>query len=205
MTHDELQEDLACHLRAGTENEVWRPVNGYEGLYEVSNHGRMKSLAKLVVRHIKGVYREFHYSERIRDTKPATNGYVYVDVVKNEKVRRVPVHHLVLTAFVSAKPLGMECRHGNNIRSDNRLSNISWGTNVENAGDRVSSGTYAVGDTHPLAKFTEVQIASMQSDAKGMPRRAVREKYGISKSHLARVLCGVSRSSRIHGEASHDA
>jgi hypothetical protein len=67
-------------------------------------------------------------------------------------------HHLVLETFVGPCPTGMECRHLNGDRSDNRLANLCWGTKVENAADRERHGTQPRGSKIPWSRLTEADI-----------------------------------------------
>jgi len=66
------------------------------------------------------------------------------------------VQHLVLQTFVGPKPVGMECRHLNGIRTDNRLENLCWGTRSENQQDSIRHGTHggAYSGTHPNSKLS---------------------------------------------------
>jgi hypothetical protein len=100
--------------------EEWRAVVGYEGRYEVSDLGRVKSLlgrCPLILRQ-----------------QPDHEGYLQVTLyaggASTSKTRKV--HHLVLEAFVGPRPEGAQTRHLNDIKSDNWLQNLVWGTGTEN-------------------------------------------------------------------------
>lgn len=109
-------------------DERWLPVVGYEGRYEVSDQGRVRSLLR-GGRYLKPLY----------DRK----GYLYVCLTGARSVqKRYPVHGLVLGAFTGPRPPGMVCRHGTGGKEDNRLSNIRWGTPSENNYDLVRDGTH---------------------------------------------------------------
>lgn len=74
------------------------------------------------------------------------------------------IHRLVLQEFVGACPPGMECLHRNHVRSDNRLSNIRWGTRAENAAERVARGTHVNqrGEKNSQAKLSDPIILAMR-------------------------------------------
>lgn len=73
------------------------------------------------------------------------------------------VHILVLEVFVGPCPKGMTCAHDNGVRTDNRLSNLSWKTQKENVADKQRHGTAQVGDKHPKSILTEKIVLHMRS------------------------------------------
>lgn len=107
--------------------ENWLPVVGYEGQYEVSNLGRVKSLKR--------------QNPRILRSFPAHRGHQCVSLW-NDKLKTAFVHRLVLEAFVGPCPgEGFMCRHLNGNPADNRVENLAWGTALENAQDVIRHGT----------------------------------------------------------------
>lgn len=127
-------------------DEKWIPVPGYEDSYEVSNVGRIKSLARTVIRK-NG--RRTTISERIRKPQKTHKGYLNIILSKNGIASQHTVHSLVLTAFSGERPEGHVARHLNGDPSDNRIENLKWGTPSENQRDSLGHGT------HYLANLTE--------------------------------------------------
>lgn len=119
-------------------NEKWLPVPGYEGLYEVSDHGRVKSLPRVVER-AHGVPLPVH--GRILATRHPSLTYPALHLGKPGEIKLWKVHHLVMLAFVGPLPEGLVTRHLNGNPKDNRLSNLSYGTQAENVRDSVNHGT----------------------------------------------------------------
>lgn len=112
----------------GFMDEVWLAVGGYEGLYEVSDAGRVRSLPRGGTR--GGVLRgDLHRA-----------GYPCVRLSKEGHKTHLTVHSLVAKAFLGQRPDGMECRHINGDPSDNRAENLAWGTSSENSHDMVLHG-----------------------------------------------------------------
>lgn len=123
--------------------ESWLPIEGFED-YEVSNLGRVKSLARTVerIRHGK-IVRAFH-RERILIPSPIQSGHLQVNMGPRDgsKRRTLLVHRLVLTTFVGPCPEGMEACHNNGDEKDNRVENLRWDTRESNVRDCVAHGTH---------------------------------------------------------------
>lgn len=118
--------------------ERWLPVVGYEGLYEVSDQGRVRSLDR------ESVNASATYTRRGRMLRPTTkdSGHLYVSLWNNGSRIKAKVHRLVLEAFVGPCPPGHECCHWNDVPYDNRLGNLRWGTSTDNKFDAVRNGTH---------------------------------------------------------------
>lgn len=121
-------------------NEIWKPIPGYEGHYEVSSHGRVRSLDRTVQRKDGQTQR---LKGRMMALKKTRNGYFLVGLRREgEKQRFKLVHRLVLEAFVGPCPDGMETLHGDGNPENNRLSNLHWGSLSENNLDTVKHGRH---------------------------------------------------------------
>lgn len=109
-------------------NEEWRDVVGYEGLYKVSNLGRVKMLERKVLanKSIKTI--KEHLIKQIKSPK----GYLFVDLWTKNKNKRVGVHICVLMSFCPTNNSSLECNHINENRDDNRIENLEWLTHKEN-------------------------------------------------------------------------
>ena len=98
--------------------EIWKDIEGYEGLYQVSNLGRVKSL---------------HYSkEKIIKLRKNKSGYLEANLCKEGKVKIMMAHRLVANAFISNPKNKEQVDHINTIRDDNRVENLRWATRSEN-------------------------------------------------------------------------
>lgn len=128
-------------------SEEWRPVVGFESAYDVSNFGQVRSLERMVPYRFKGMAR----IQKGRMLKPALdrNGYHFVTLCLNGVRRTKRVSCLVLEAFVGPCPDGHESLHfPERDHSNNRVDNLRWGTQKENAADRDTHGTTCRGDRH---------------------------------------------------------
>ena len=95
--------------------EVWKDIDGYEGLYQVSNTGKVRSL-------------RYRNRDEVRELflKPDNRGYLQVELHNNGKKRMFTVHKLVATHFVRGYKKGYVVNHINENKMDNRAENLEW-------------------------------------------------------------------------------
>jgi hypothetical protein len=115
-------------------DETWISIPDYEGLYDVSDAGSVRSLPHMTSTGIHGG----------RTLKPTSDkkGYRRVNLSKDNKVRTFKIATLVLLSFTGPRPDGQEARHLNGNNQDDCLTNLMWGTKSENTLDQVSHGTH---------------------------------------------------------------
>ena len=120
--------------------EHWLPVIGFEDSYEVSDHGRVRSLDRTVHNRSKGATRIRGRELKQMETK---KGYLTVALYKGGVRQIRPVHRLVLEAFVGSSPgSASQACHADGDPKNNRLSNLRWASNGENQRDSVAHGTH---------------------------------------------------------------
>lgn len=124
--------------------------------------------------------------ERWVRKKPSLNGNGYLSVWLLG--RNIAVHRLILEAFVGPRTAGMECRHLDGNQGNNRLDNLAWGTRKENAADKVTHGTRAVGERHGAAKLTEVQVREIRSLADTMKQKDIARRFGVGKAIVSKII-----------------
>lgn len=109
-----------------TENEVWKDIKDYEGLYQVSDRGNVRSIVRKdsIGRKIDG---------RILKPIPNTNGYIRVGLCKNGIRKNKYVHRLVAEAFIPNPEKLPEVNHKDEIKTNNELSNLEWCTSEYNS------------------------------------------------------------------------
>lgn len=119
-------DDTLPDVAPGSSDELeeWRPVVGYEGLYWVSDRGSVFSM----------------HSGRALRASTADRGYPAVELFCAGVGKSWRVHRLVAEAFLGPLPEGQMTRHLNDIKADNRVANLAYGTQSQNERDKVANG-----------------------------------------------------------------
>lgn len=169
--------------------EVWADVPGYEGYYQVSDQGRVRSLSRWVPcrRYRKGRV----VPGQLRGSYADREGYLRLLLYKNDRGKNWFVHTLVLMAFVGPRPKDMEaCHFPDADPANNRLGNLRWGTRTENIQDAVIHGSYA--RNPPRAKLTRETayfIRQLWGEG-GISAAALACRFNVHCSQIYRIVRG---------------
>lgn len=172
---------------AHTDNaEEWRDVVGYEGLYQVSSLGRVKSLERDVSRGRKGIRR---FPEKIMRQNPR-GGYPSVELAKSGVPKMKLVHRLVCEAWHGPSPSGEhQAAHADGTKNNNRPSNLRWATRVENAQDRTLHGRNQIGLLNVNTRLTPGQIIEIRNrHSMGESVRSIALLYPCSATNIANIV-----------------
>ena len=114
--------------------EEWKDIKGYEGLYQVSNEGNVKSVDRIVVANSRwGSAREMLFKGRMIKQSSTSSGYLKVQLSKNGVVSNKDVHRIVYEAFNGTIPDGMQVNHKDECKTNNKLENLELLTPKENS------------------------------------------------------------------------
>lgn len=122
-----------------TQSESWKPIPGWEELYDVSDLGNVRSVARVIARSNGW---PLPVRERLLAQHSTRYGHRHVKLYRDGKGTAYGVHRLVMAAFDGPCPDGMQVCHNNGDASDNRLSNLRYGTPTENSRDMIRHGTH---------------------------------------------------------------
>jgi hypothetical protein len=110
------------------QGEIWKDIQGYDGYYQVSNFGRIKSLSRLVW----NGFSSHLTKDKIRKSVISKDGYTYVKILFNKKSMKFRVHRLVALHFIDNPNNKLEVNHIDSIRLNNNVKNLEWVSKSEN-------------------------------------------------------------------------
>lgn len=144
--------------------EIWKDINGYEGIYQVSNLGKVKSLDRLNPRGSRLLGKVLRHKHR-------KDGYLEVGLCKNGKVKYYQIHRLVALAFVRGFKKGLVVNHIDENKENNNSTNLEWvsqlnnlryGTRIKRMADNHKKAVYAVSPSDKITKFSSQVEASKE-------------------------------------------
>jgi len=172
--------------------EIWKDIKDYEGLYQISTFGRVRSLDRIVRNgrnKLPGV---------ILKTRVNTSGYYSVDVSMDNKKKNFRVHRLMAMAFIENPDNLPEVNHKNSDKADNSLSNLEWVTKERNMEHFFTEGNFESrnkklrNENNPNAKLTQKDvdlIKKLRSEYK-IKRETLALLFGVSLSQIKRIIYG---------------
>lgn len=174
------------------EIEVWRDVIGYEGLYKVSNLGRVKSCSRLK----SNKWGSYLTKELIMSPSYNAKGYVQIGLSRDGFRNTRKVHRLVLEAFEGCGE-GLQANHKNKITKDNRLSNLEWTTPSQNVVHSFQDGSRDHrGSNHAQATLKEAQVRQIRElHGRGVKIKEICQSFQL-KYHCVWNI--VNRRSWVH-------
>jgi len=153
-------------------SDLWKPVVGFEILYEVSSTGQVRNARTL----------------RVLKQNLTKNGYLQIDMYANRKHNHRFVHRLVLFAFVRPPLFGEETLHRNGSKTDNCLLNLRWGSHSENGRDMIKHGKSYPGESNANAKLTEFDVAAIRLDSR--LHREIAEEFDVHRTLVTAIRQG---------------
>jgi len=164
--------------------EVWKPVVGYEGLYEVSNLGRVKSCTKTVYRDRRG---PITFQEKIMKPTVTYKGYLTIDLRNHGRRKGGFVHRLVAKAFIENPENKEQVNHINGNKKDNRVENLEWATNQENMVHAYKLNL-KTSDAAAEARRQKIEQLDMKGNIVNS-FNSIKEAYEITKINNISAVC----------------
>lgn len=178
-----------------SKTEEWRVIKGYEGYYEVSNLGRIRSLSRVIANH--GVNKNFITKERILRLGYLGVGYpsvlLSVDGVRHNKV----VHRIVAIAFLENPNNYPMINHKDGDKANNNLENLEWCNAKQNAEHARKTGLIPWGERHTQSKLSNLeQLAIFHQKGKRKAKRLAR-LFGVSQGLIYLIWRGEGRINKL--------
>lgn len=165
--------------------EEWKDIEGYEGRYQVSNCGRIRSFLTKGVRNKVEMYDESsHIIKPILDTF----GYHVVNLRKNNGMKGIKIHRLVAKAFIPNPNNLPQVNHKDGNKQNNNLDNLEWVTAKENIAHSFSTGLHMEGSDYPITIIHKEKLHEVVGLRKlGLSFREIGEQFGVEKSTAANI------------------
>ena len=160
------------------QDEVWKDIEGYEGLYQVSTCGNIKSLAKP---RKNGNGRCYIQKEKLLKQSFTSTGYKKVELYKDGKRKSFKVHRLVAIAFISNPDNKPEVNHIDGNKINNNIDNLEWVTSSEN-----TIHAYETGLSPNKKELDEIRIIELYN--KGTSKEEISRMFDVSNVVIARIL-----------------
>lgn len=161
--------------------EIWKDVEGFEGLYQVSNLGNVKSLERSVRNHKSGATRTI--KEHILMAGRDKDGYLQVNLCKSGRMRAGKIHRLVAKAFIPNPENKPQVNHKDGNKNNNVVNNLEWNTKSEN----LIHSLYVLENTH--GKKSKRIVCVETNEVFPSISEAAR-KTGAKQPHISQCLKG---------------
>lgn len=168
--------------------ETWKEIPGFEGYYEVSDLGRVRSMD----REVKCGYGRIRVSIG-KILKPGTDvhGRLFVNLSKENKAKPIKIHRLVALAFIGERPTGYQVCHINGNSNDNRLINLKYDTRSENMNDM-----YRYGGKNGRGKLTIEQVLEIRRlfNTGKYYQKDLAKLFGVTQTQVSSIVLRKSYS-----------
>lgn len=165
-------------------NEIWKPIEGTDGRYEVSNTGKLRSL-------------NYKRTGRVRELKPAPDpkGYMKTMLLFDGKSKTVKVHRLVAEAFIPNPENKPQVNHIDGNKANNRADNLEWICNIDNAHHAIENGLFenSYKATAQANEKRKRPILARRDDGEQLVFDSINSasrELGLHRSHIQSVLKG---------------
>lgn len=169
------------------QQEIWKPIKGYEELYEISSFGRVKSLIK-----------QGNNKERFTKTSiDISTGYINVQLNKNSKPLTKRVHRLVIEAFIPNPKNKPVANHIDGNKKNNRADNLEWMTHSENTLHSFKNGLQKkiFGDNNYITKIKNQDVLKIRElIVEGKNNKEIAKIYNVNPCQISRIRTGKRRT-----------
>lgn len=172
--------------------EMWKDIQGYEGFYQASNLGRVRSIPRVIVDRKNNRF----FKGRILKSYLDKDGYPTIILSKSNKKRVIHVHRLVAQVFIPNLENKEQVNHIDGDKQNNRIENLEWCSNLENIRHSWSSGLstnkHCWGELNYKARLSESDVKFMRTNfisrSKDFGITAMARRFNISTGHAANVI-----------------
>lgn len=166
--------------------EKWKNVKGYEGKYQVSNMGRVRSVTRKLPHKRLGSW----VRKGVLLKQETMKGYLYTDTNHQGLKKKHAIHRLVALAFIpniEEKPF---VNHKDADKKNNRKENLEWVTAKENSKHAQGLDLFRRGQEHAGAKFSDDEVRKIRKDFAGgeISQKDMAKRYGVHRATIGRII-----------------
>ena len=163
----------------------WVDIPGWEGLYEVSDAGVVRSKDRLVP--ARGGAQALRKGRALRLVEK-NNGYLCVTLANGLRRPQLSVHKIVARAFIGECPLGLHVLHNDGNKRNNAAANLRYGTPAENIADTERHGRRPKGEKHHMATLNADSVRAIRKSSDSC--RNLAAAFGVTPAHISQVRRG---------------
>lgn len=174
-------------------NEIWKDIPNFEGFYQASDMGRIRSLDRNIHKKVKEKIFDTSRSGRVfRLRYKKSRRYISIRLSKNGKTNSYALHRLIAITFISNPDNFPQVNHINGIKSDNRAENLSWTNNSENVKHAISMGLNksVVGENHGSSIFKNEDVLEIRElySTGNYSYREIAEKFKVKTGRIFEII-----------------
>lgn len=174
----------------------WRPIKDYEGIYEVSNTGVVRSLDRVLVYEnprFKSLRMDNLKGKVLKQFPSGSRGYLKVILYNGGKIKNRYTHSLVAEAFIPRSNESLQVNHKDNNILNNHVSNLEWVTQHENIQHSVRQKRHTYGERNTQSKLKDSDILAIREmRSQGMLLKEIGDKFGICFGTVGQIVRGDS-------------
>ena len=179
----QIMEERNVKFELVNDSEEWRDISNYEGIYRVSNFGRVIS-------------KQFGNEWRLRKLIVNKDGYNIVTLSKNGKTKNFLVHRLVAMTFIPNPNNLPLVEHNDDNRLNNNVNNLSWSTNDDNMKHAVERKRMSYGENRYNTALTEADVKYIKLNYKPHDKnfsgKALAQKFNVSQKTISSIINNIT-------------
>lgn len=165
--------------------EIWKDIINFDGYYQISNLGNVRSLDRVVMS-------PFKKDKRLKGNEmkfgKTPSGYLFVGLKKNGKVKQMYAHRLVAIHFIPNPENKETVNHIDGDKSNNNDWNLEWNTRSENTKHAFNTGLMKNGQDCSFSKLTNIQVLEIRENKNNIMFKDLAVIYNVSKSTIGDVF-----------------
>src|SRR5690625_299862 len=192
---DHIPYNTPCNRRPNSHECRWVDIKDYEGHYQISCCGKVKSIERTIIMK-NGVPRRI--KEKIIGWKKKDNGYFFTMLYRDGKGTNRYIHRLVAENFIPNENKQLEVNHKDGDKGNNKVSNLEWVTHSNNLSHAYMKGLKKSGEEHQQSKLSNADVLFIRENYKPFDDRfgskPLSARFGVNKSTISCIARNIKRN-----------